>query len=46
MQMRSKASGSKSDRSKLGRMLHRWADSSRIGPDRGRELGRSLGARC
>lgn len=32
--------------SKIRRMMHRWADSTRIGPDHGRELGRSLGARC
>ena len=32
--------------SKIRHMLHRMADSTRIGPDSSRELGRSLGARC
>lgn len=31
---------------KVGRMLERWGDSGRIGPATGRDLGRSLGARC
>lgn len=33
-------------RSKVNRMLERWGDSARIGPAAGRDLGRSLGARC
>ena len=33
-------------RTRINHMLERWGDSSRVGPAGGRDLGRSLGARC
>lgn len=31
---------------RIGRLLGRLGDSSRVGPVRDKDLGRSLGARC
>lgn len=31
---------------KVGKLLQRWGETGRLGPDADRELGRHLGARC